>query len=116
MSDLSVYNALSRWHELVYPKNENIYKRELLIEKIQSFCIEDGTFTFPIARRVMASTIGNDLVYVQPMELPAGILHYHEYEDLYKRVLLIETYKKPLSRRGRRRGGRRFQDSFINKI
>ena len=113
MSDLSVYNALSRWRELVHPKNENIYKRELLIEK-KSFCIEVGAFTFPVARRVIANTIGNDLVSVQPMELPAGILHYHE--DLYKRVLLIETYKKPKSRRSRRRGGRRFQDSFLDKI
>jgi len=119
MSDLSIYNALLRWYELVYPKNEKTYKREFLIEKTQSFCIEDGAFTFPIARRVMASTIGNDLVSVQPMEPPTGIFHYidsTEHEDLYKRVLLIETYKKPLSRRSRRRSGRRFQDSFINKI
>jgi hypothetical protein len=118
MSDLSVFNALSRWRELVHPKNENIYKRELLIEK-KSFCIEVGAFTFPVARRVMANTIGNDLVSVQPMEPPTGIFHYidsTEHEDLYKRVLLIETYKKPLSRRSRRRSGRRFQDSFINKI
>ena len=118
MSDLSVYNALSRWRELVHPKNENIYKRELLIEK-KSFCIEVGAFTFPVARRVMANTIGNDLVSVQPMELPTGTLHYidsTEHEDLYKRVLLIETYKKPKSRRSRRRGGRRFQDSFLDKI
>ena len=119
MSDLSVHKALSRWYELVHPKNENIYKRELLIEK-KSFCIEAGTFTFPVARRVMANTIGNDLVSVQPMELPTGTLHYIDYniehEDLYKRVLLIETYKKPKSRRSRRRGGRRFQDSFLDKI
>lgn len=118
MSDLSVHKALSKWYELVYPKNKNIYKRELLIEK--KFCIEAGAFTFPVARRVMANTIGNDLVSVQPLELPTGTLHYVdcniERKDSYKRMLLIETYKKPKSRRSRRRGGRRFQYSFLDKI
>ena len=119
MSDLLAHKALSRWYELVFPKNENIYKRELLIEK-KSFCIDVGALTFPVVRRVMANTIGNNLVSVQPMGLPTGMLHFIDYnterEHLYKRVLLIETHKKPKSRRGRRGGGRRFQDSFLDKI
>ena len=117
MSDLSAHKALSNWTDLVHPKNENVYKRELLIEKT-AFCIEVGAFILPVARRVMANTIGNDLVAVQPLELPTGMLHYIDYnierKDLYKRVLLIETYKKPKSRRSRR-GGRRFGQPFIDR-
>lgn len=116
MSDLSAHKALSNWTDLVFPKNENVYKRELLIEKTD-LCIKVGEFRFPVARRVMANTIGNDLVAIQPLGLPTGMLHFIDYnterEDLYERVLLVETYKKPRSRGGRR-GGRRFGQPFID--
>lgn len=39
-----------------------------------------GTFAMPIVRRVMASTIGQDLVAVTPMSLPTGLFHYIDYQ------------------------------------
>jgi hypothetical protein len=39
-----------------------------------------GNFSMPIVRRVMSSTIGQDLVAVTPMSLPTGLLHYIDYQ------------------------------------
>ncbi len=39
----------------------------------------DGNFAMPIVRRVMASTIGQDLVAVTPMSAPTGTLMYLDY-------------------------------------
>jgi hypothetical protein len=46
--------------------------------------------------RVASRTVGLDLVSVQPLSLPKGILYYFdnkEREDVYTRVVLIEKYK-----------------------
>jgi hypothetical protein len=51
----------------------------------------------PIAQRITAQTIAFDLVSVQPLSLPKGLLFYMdtqpEREDVYTRVVLIEKYK-----------------------
>jgi len=50
----------------------------------------------PLVKRVFAQTIASELVSVQPMSLPTGLLFYMdtpEREDVYTRVVLIEKYK-----------------------
>lgn len=52
----------------------------------------------PIATRVAARTISLDLVSVQPLSLPTGILTYLDYkyeepENVYTRVVIIEKHK-----------------------
>jgi hypothetical protein len=42
-------------------------------------------FTLPIATRVMATTIGQDLVAVQPLGAPVGILNYIDFK--YRNIL-----------------------------
>jgi hypothetical protein len=87
-------------------KTDNIFKRELLFEKKKKFSFDFGTLTMPLVRRVFASTIGTDLVSVQPLSAPTGLLHYidfeYEKENEYRRELLIEKYKKYRTRRSRR--------------
>jgi hypothetical protein len=44
---------------------------------------KEGLFsrvTFPIVRRVFASTIANELVSVQPMSLPAGLIFFTDFK------------------------------------
>lgn len=55
-----------------------------------------GGIVFPLIQRVSARTIGLDLVPVQPMSLPSGMLFYldkKEREDVYTRVVLVEKWK-----------------------
>lgn len=52
----------------------------------------------PIATRVAARTVGLDLVSVQPMALPTGLITYLDYkyeepENVYTRVVIIEKHK-----------------------
>tara|TARA_R110001606_G_C15241484_1_gene636301 strand:- start:479 stop:814 length:336 start_codon:yes stop_codon:yes gene_type:complete len=105
----SFYKFMDEWCNLVFPKNENLYKRELLLEKVGQKLI----VPLPLSVRPIATTLATDLVPVEPLNLPTGTIFYIDYnserEDLYNRVLLIETYKKPIrrSRRGGRGGGRK---------
>lgn len=73
--------------------NENLYKRELIIEKCNKI---KQDFFLPTARKVASKTLGSELVAVQPLNGPTGLIHYiDEYnENLYKRNLLIERTKK----------------------
>jgi hypothetical protein len=52
---------------------------------------------FPIVRQVFAQTIALDLVPVQPMSLPTGMLFYmdvfSEREDVFTRIVIFEKYK-----------------------
>lgn len=87
--------TISKWDNLLTGVNENLYKRKLLTEK----CTASYDGILPLARIVVAQTIGLDLVPVQPMSAPTGLLTYLDYnpesENLYKRKLLVEIYKKP---------------------
>lgn len=38
------------------------------------------SIAFPIIRRAFAHTLSSELVTVQPMELPNGLLHYIDYQ------------------------------------
>jgi hypothetical protein len=40
-----------------------------------------GKLTFPIVRQVFSRILGNDLVAVQPLEMPRGLLHYMDYQS-----------------------------------
>ncbi len=51
---------------------------------------------FPMVRRVVAQTIALDLVSVQPLSLPTGLLFYldsPEKENVYTSRVIIEKYK-----------------------
>ena len=48
-------------------------------EESQELSLRWGNFSFPIVERIAARTLGQDLVSVQPMVAPQGILHYIDY-------------------------------------
>ncbi len=63
-----------------------------------------NTILLPIARPIFARTLAQDLVSVQPLDLPTGLLFYMEpntlyREDVFKRVVLFEKYKPLYTRR-----------------
>ena len=56
------------------------------------------TIAFPLVRQVFAQTMALDLVQVQPMNLPKGLLFYMdapEREDVFSRIVIFEKYKEP---------------------
>lgn len=81
-----------------YDDNENIYKRELLLETRKKISKFDFPTLLPLSVSVAHQTIGNDLVAVAPMDLPTGQLFYfdhnYEHENMYKRKVLLEKCKK----------------------
>lgn len=87
------------WSSFV--ENPNLYKRKLLLERCREELCEFGDFgniMFPIVRRVFAQTLANDLVSVQPLALPTGMLGFLDYnyepKNLYKRELMLEKYNR----------------------
>ena len=42
--------------------------------------VTPGTFTMPNVRRVSPQLIANELIKVQPMTLPAGLIFYLDYQ------------------------------------
>jgi hypothetical protein len=116
--DSNVYKNFMDWHNLISDKKENkkdfIYKRELLIEIKPKYNIDFG---FPIARQVVARSVGLDLVSVQPLSAPTGLLFYMDFdfedfelENIYKRIILVEKIEKRRKSRRSRRGGNRTED------
>lgn len=86
------------------------FEKKTFLSKIKSFFISVwqkifkkkkeetnfDTIAFPLVRRVFAQTIANDLVSVQPLSLPTGLLFYMdspEREDVYTSKVLVEKYK-----------------------
>lgn len=87
----SIKLYLEEWNNLVYPKKENVYKRKLLVEKVE----KHPRITFPFVRDVAANLVSDSLVTVQPLEAPTGILFYMDYNsNSNKRMLLIERRKR----------------------
>jgi len=98
-SELNVYKALTDWSNLIknsafqnfpalpyYPENTDSKKKEEKIETIE----------FPLIKRVVANTLALDLVSVQPLGLPQGLLMYMdniEKENVYTRKVLVEKCK-----------------------
>jgi hypothetical protein len=85
-------------------------EKETFFSKIKSFFIRiynkifkkksESNFeniAFPIVQRVFAGTMALDLVPVQPMSAPTGILFYmdeYEAENVYHRIVIVDKYKK----------------------
>lgn len=119
----SIYKILNDWASLVdneKNKNSNVYKKELLVEKYKEKKVyfSGDTVALPLARRVAATTLGQELVSVQPLSQPTGILFYMDYEyereNVYKRIVLVEKMVKArgVRRRSRRGGNRRAPINF----
>lgn len=121
--DSAVYKCLKEWGSLIKKEEKKnvIYKREILLEKYkekkQTF--EGDDIILPLARRVAATTLGQELVSVQPLSQPTGLLFYVDYdglekENVYKRIVLVEKMKrvKGIVRRSRRGGNRRTPINF----
>jgi hypothetical protein len=121
--DSAVYKYLKDWGNLIKKEEKKnvIYKREILLEKYkekkQTF--EGDNIILPLARRVAATTLGQELVSVQPLPQPTGLLFYIDYdglekENVYKRNVLVEKMKrvKGIVRRSRRRANRRTPINF----
>jgi hypothetical protein len=121
--DSAVYKYLKDWGNLIKKEEKKnvIYKREILLEKYkekkQTF--EGDDIILPLARRVAATTLGQELVSVQPLPQPTGLLFYIDYdglekENVYKRNVLVEKMKrvKGIVRRSRRRANRRTPINF----
>lgn len=121
--DSAVYKCLKEWSNLIKKEDKKniVYKREILLEKYkekkQTF--EGGDILLPLVRRVAATTLGQELVSVQPLPQPTGLLFYVDYGDLeeeniYKRTLLTEKMKRVTrrARRSRRGGNRRAPINF----
>jgi hypothetical protein len=51
----------------------------------------------PLARRVMPNLVANDLVQVQPINLPVGMLMHLNYVEVEEYTSLINRIKKPIS-------------------
>lgn len=47
---------------------------------LEWFWLQEDLFDFPITHRIAASTVGLDLVSVQPMGIPSGQLLYMDYD------------------------------------
>lgn len=77
----------------------------LLYRKI--FYPNFNTIALPIARPIFARTLASELVSVQPLSLPTGLLFYMESdtirEDVFKRIVLIEKHGPVMFRRNVRR-------------
>jgi len=78
-----------------------IFKKEKEEKLITYDLVADPGFdniVFPLARQVFAQTVALDLVQVQPMNLPTGLLFYMdlpEREDVFNRIVIFEKYKEP---------------------
>lgn len=82
----------------------SLYKRFFKKEKRTLPPAYFNTMLLPIARPIFARTLAQDLVSVQPLALPTGLLFYMEpntlyREDVFKRVVLFEKYKPLYTRR-----------------
>jgi len=110
--DSNVYKNFMDWYNLISDKKENkkdfIYKRELLIEVKPKYNID---FSFPIIRQVVARTVGLDLVSVQPLSEPTGLISYMNFDfepkNLFKRIILVEKIEKRRKLRRSRRSENR---------
>ncbi len=86
-------------------------EKETVFEKIKSFFTSIwrkifkkksksnfDNLAFPIVQRVAFRTMANDLVSVQPLSAPTGMLFYfdnkYEAENVYSRVVIVEKYEK----------------------
>jgi hypothetical protein len=77
--------TIAKWKAIgmldgLYDIKKQIIKFPLLKEKE---CYEPNIFdsiAFPIIRRAFAHTLSSELVPVQPMELPSGMIHYINYQ------------------------------------
>lgn len=80
----------------------SLYKRFFKKEK-KTISPYFNSIALPIARPIFARTLAQDLVSVQPLSLPAGLLFYMDSntlyrEDVFKRVVLVEKYKPLFTR------------------
>lgn len=76
--DLEAYHNIDAEQELTRILSEEI-SREI-----------DNNFILPIVRRIAAQTIANDLVAVQPLEMPRDILHYMDFKS---KENILTTFK-----------------------
>lgn len=70
--DNRIYQNLRQWNDLI-----NIHHGHRAPQDNPE--PDFGNIILPIARRVAAQTIGLDLVNVQPLAAPQGLLHYIDY-------------------------------------
>lgn len=80
----------------------SLYKRFFKKEK-KTISPYFNSIALPIARPIFARTLAQDLVSVQPLSLPSGLLFYMDSntlyrEDVFKRVVLVEKYKPLFTR------------------
>lgn len=64
----------------------------ILIKKILESSL--GPISFPIISRVMPRLLATDIVSVQPMSAPTGIIFYADYSTDYKPIFNISALKK----------------------
>lgn len=74
-----VYNHLREWTNLV--NNQPLIHRGHRAPQDEPPILGGGfgNIAFPMVRRVAAQTMGMDLVAVQPLELPTGLLNYIDF-------------------------------------
>jgi hypothetical protein len=96
--ELSVYKALTDWSNLI--KNsafQNFPALPYCVENTKSKKKEEiETIKFPLINKIVAQTLALDLVSVQPLSIPTGLIMYMdniEKENVYTRKVLVEKYK-----------------------
>lgn len=72
VEDINAYHGINIEDELTALLSEEI-ARTIDREIVQNL-------TFPMVRRVAAQTLGQELVNVQPLNAPVGILNYLDFE------------------------------------
>lgn len=76
-----VYNHFRQWTDLIN-NNQPLIHHGHRAPQDEPPIIGGGGFdnlAFPMVRRVFGRTLGTDLVNVQPLELPTGLLRYIDY-------------------------------------
>ena len=87
---------VSIWKKL-FKKKEKLIAYDIVTEP--GFSGFDN-IAFPLVRQVFAQTMALDLVQVQPLDLPKGLLFYmdgfQEHENVFSRIVIFEKYKEPV--------------------